>query len=125
MTTLIGRHCDGIRIFLNGSIDDLLGTAVVPQMDDLCALVLEDPSWPSKRLAAVTNRTGRIRTPGQGKITEVEGDPLWRPPTPCIIEEMARLFKSSEPEVADIWEWSAYRQFIRLPRAVQALDFSS
>ena len=82
-------------------------------------MMLMEASWPSKRLAAVTNRTGRIRTPGQGKITEVEGDPLWHPPTPCIIEEIARFFKSSEPEVADIWEWSDYRQFSGPPQPLR------
>ena len=40
--SLIGRHCDGIGIFLDGGIDDLFSTTIVPEMNYLSAMILKN-----------------------------------------------------------------------------------
>ncbi len=43
-TALIGRDRNGVSILLDGRACDLVGPAVVPEMDDLAALALQDPA---------------------------------------------------------------------------------
>src|SRR5690606_16558730 len=44
MSPLITCHCDGMSIFFNGTVHNLVNTAVVAKVNDLCTTGLNDSS---------------------------------------------------------------------------------
>ncbi len=56
-STLIGGYCDGVSIFLDGRHRDLIGAAVVSEMDDFASLRLENsPEDSNRRIMTIENR---------------------------------------------------------------------
>ncbi len=55
---LVGRHRDALHVLLQRGVDHLLHGAVVPQVDDLAALALEDPAHDVDRCVVPVEQAG-------------------------------------------------------------------
>ena len=69
---LVRRHGDALHVLLERSVDDLGHGAVVPEVDHLAALALEDPPHDvDRRVVAVEQARGRDEADGVGGLVQV------------------------------------------------------